>query len=121
MVNPQRSEASPIDVQRPDPAPVELKSFGRHEVLQITLDNETVGQLRKPKKFAHVRDESGNIVGVLNLMSPENARSYQQALETVDFDELDRRADDPHAGFTFEQVQERLRQIEQQESECASR
>ena len=121
MVNQPRPEASPTGVQRPDTAPARLKSFGRHEVLQITLDDETVAHLRDPKNFAHVRDGKGNIFGVLNLMSPEDARSYQQALETVDFDELDRRADDSHPGYTFEQVQERLRQIQQQESECASR
>jgi len=89
--------------------------------LQITLDTETVAHLRKPKKFAHVRDENGNVVGVLKLMSPEEASCYQQALETADFDELERRANDSHPGYTFEQVKEHLRQIEQQEAECASR
>jgi hypothetical protein len=121
MIDRPSSDASPSNSRLPDAAPVALKSFGRHEVLQITLDAETVTQLRKPKKCAHVRDENGKVVGVLTLMSPEQASFYQHALETVDFDELDRRAEDPHPGYTFEQVQEHLRQIEQQEAECASR
>ena len=87
-------------------------------MLNITIDNELAAKLRDTEQAATVRDADGRLLGVFTCMPPGVAATYQHALDTIDPDELKRRANDSRPGHTTQQVLERLRQMEREE--CAS-
>jgi hypothetical protein len=82
-------------------------------MLNISIDNELAARLRETDPAATVRDADGRLVGVFQCMSPEEAELYQLALDTVDREELARRADETRPGRSIQPLLERLRRMEQ--------
>lgn len=83
-------------------------------MLNISIDNELAAKLREAGQAATVRDADGRLLGVFRCMTPQAAELYQQALDTVDPEELQRLANDDGPRYTTREVVDYLKSLEPQ-------
>jgi hypothetical protein len=83
----------------------------------ITADESLELRLRGIAEPVDIRDANGKPLGHYTpYVSPELAASYEQAKQLFDPEELERRRQSTHPGYTFEQVMEHLRSLEKAEN-----
>ena len=82
----------------------------------LTADELWLSRLRGVREPIEIRDPSGKLLGHYTpALTPEEVARYEKIKGLFDLEEAERALADPHPGYTYAEVMERIRSLEKKE------